>query len=188
MEMMKRKSYEGNTKKGRQSKEEEYKHIVNEVFPYVQHSASDLPRWQKAKIVYMPYRPYLEGTEVWIRVGDGVEVKNMDTGNQRNKIVYITNLNGPYEEEDVVGLSRNMIERQSSPNDFSWDDVKRIKHKDWDKGIVELSEEQKERITRELEALRAWSSESIAIYKKYMRQRERDIALGILTQEGKVLL
>jgi hypothetical protein len=170
--------------------QKEGKDITDDFFPYVYKQASAQPQWQKAIIKFMPRRSYMEGREIWIRVGDGVQADgtNTDTGEEVSKIVYITNLNGPDEEEDVIGMSRNMIERQSGPNDFSWDDIERIPYAEWDKGIVECTEEQEKEIAEKLEELKAWHEESIRIYAEWLQKKDYEIELGLMDREGREMI
>jgi hypothetical protein len=166
------------------------KEITDEFFPYIYRQASDQPQWQRAIIKYMPRRPYMEGREIWIRVGDGVEVEgyNIDTGEEKARLVYVTNLNGPDEEKDVIALSRNMIERQSGPTDFSWDEVDRIKYDDWEQGVTELTEEEEKAVADHLAELKEWNEESYAIYAKWLQKKDSEMALNIIADDGRTLI
>jgi hypothetical protein len=176
--------------RGPKSKIHDFKDIVDGLFPYEQHGPDDPPSWQRAKIIFMPRRPYLEGRIIWIRVGEDVKTPSYDvqTGEYLGmNESFITNLNGPNEEEDVIALFRNQIERMSGPEDFMWEEVEKIKFSSWEEGVVELTEEQEDKIEEDMTALREYIDESRRVYAEYMVKKGKEINLGLMATSGRLL-
>lgn len=167
------------------------KQLTDEFFPYVFRRPGDPPLWQRAIIKMLPYRPYMEGEEIWIKVGEATVVDadythGMDTEDDNQYDVdelFISNLLGP--NDDTVAFYGNQIERKSGPDDYSWDDVDEVKYKDWDQGVVELSDEEKEELDAKIAEMETWDRESRAIYKEWLEKKRAEMGLGILAEDGR---